>query len=102
MINYTQYLLTTSDTIEAKPYLIKRGIREEQIRKFEIGLNLDKLQTTQFLQAKGFTLQECVSANVTRINDNGPADVFYNRILFPIHDASGNPVGFSARTTQSQ
>jgi DNA primase len=98
MINYTQYLLTTSDTIEAKPYLIKRGIREEQIRKFEIGLNLDKLQTTQFLQAKGFTLQECVSANVTRINDNGPADVFYNRILFPIHDASGNPVGFSART----
>ncbi len=98
MINYTQYLLNTTDTIEAKPYLIKRGIREEQIKKFEIGLNLDKLQTTQFLQAKGFTLQECVSANVTRINDNGPADVFYNRILFPIHDASGNPVGFSART----
>jgi len=98
VINYTQYLLNTNDTIDAKPYLIKRGIREEQIKKFEIGLNLDKLQTTQFLQAKGFTLQECVSANVTRINDNGPSDVFYNRILFPIHDAQGNPVGFSART----
>ena len=48
--------------------------------------------------AKGFTLQECVSANVTRITENGPSDVFYNRILFPIHDASGHPVGFTART----
>lgn len=98
MNNYTQYLLNTNDSINAKPYLIKRGIHEEQIKKFEIGLNLDKAQTTQFLQAKGFTLQECVSANVTRINDNGPSDVFYNRITFPIHDAQGNPVGFSART----
>jgi len=98
MIHYTQYLLNTNDTIQAKPYLIKRGIREDQVKKFEIGLNLDKAQTTNFLQAKGFTLQECVSANVTRINDNGPSDVFYNRILFPIHDPLGNPVGFSART----
>lgn len=98
MINYTQYLLNTNDTMDAKPYLIKRGIHDEQIKKFEIGINLDKSQTTQFLLAKGFTLQECVSANVTRINDNGPSDVFYNRITFPIHDAQGNPVGFSART----
>ena len=98
MINYTQYLLSTQDSIDAKPYLFNRGILENQIKKFEIGLNLDKLQTTQFLQAKGFTLQECISANVTRLNDNGPSDVFYNRILFPIHDAQGNPVGFSART----
>jgi len=98
MIHYTQYLLNTNDTIEAKAYLLKRGIKEDQLKKFEIGLNLDKQQTTAFLQAKGFTLQECISANVTRLNDNGPADVFYNRILFPIHDAQGNPVGFSART----
>lgn len=98
MIHYTQYLLNTNDPIGAKAYLIKRGINEDQIKKFEIGLNLDKAQTTAFLQAKGFSLQECVSANVTRINDNGPSDVFYNRITFPIHDAQGNPVGFSARS----
>ncbi len=98
MIHYTQYLLNTNDTIDAKSYLTKRGIKEDQIKKFEIGINLDKQQTTIFLQAKGFTLQECISANVSRLNDNGPADVFYNRILFPIHDAQGNPVGFSART----
>ena len=98
MINYTQYLLNTQDSINAKQYLMGRGILETQIKKFELGLNLDKLQTTQFLQAKGFTLQECISANVSRLNDNGPSDVFYNRILFPIHDAQGNPVGFSART----
>ncbi len=98
MIHYTQYLLSTNDSIDAKPYLLKRGIKDEQIKKFEIGLNLDKQQTTVFLQAKGFSLQECISANVSRLNDTGPADVFYNRILFPIHDSQGNPVGFSART----
>ena len=28
---------------------------------------------------------------------NGMADVFYNRIIFPIHDKEGNPIAFTAR-----
>ena len=98
MINYTVYVLKSADTQGAKAYLNRRGIDDERLKKFEIGLNQDKNQTSSFLMAKGFTLQECVSANVTRITENGPSDVFYNRILFPIHDASGHPVGFTART----
>ncbi len=98
MINYTAYVLKSSDSIGAKAYLNQRGIDDERIRKFDIGLNLDKNQTSSFLMAKGYTLQECVSANVTRISESGPSDVFYNRILFPIHDATGHPVGFTART----
>lgn len=98
MINYTAYVLKSGDTLGAKAYLNQRGIDDDRIRKFEIGLNLDKNQTTAFLMAKGYSLQECVSANVTRVSDTGPSDVFYNRILFPIHDATGHPVGFTART----
>jgi DNA primase len=98
MINYTQYALKSADTVGAKAYLNQRGIDDERIKRFEIGLNPDKNQTSSFLMAKGFTLQECVSANVTRVSDNGPSDVFFNRILFPIHDPQGHPVGFTART----
>lgn len=97
-INYTQYVLRSADATGAKAYLNQRGIDDERIKRFEIGLNPDKNQTSTFLMAKGFTLQECVSANVTRVSENGPSDVFFNRILFPIHDAQGHPVGFTART----
>lgn len=98
MVNYTQYVLKSADTIGAKTYLSQRGIDDERLKKFEIGLNPDKNQTSTFLMAKGYSLQECVSANVTRVTDNGPSDVFFNRIVFPIHDAQGHPVGFTART----
>ena len=98
MINYTQYVLKSADTLGAKTYLSQRGIDDDRIKKFEIGLNPDKNQSSTFLMAKGYTLQECVSANVTRVSDSGPSDVFYNRVLFPIHDAQGHPVGFTARS----
>jgi DNA primase catalytic core len=39
-----------------------------------------------------------VAVNVARTGSQGVGDVYSNRITFPIHDAHGHPIGFSART----
>ena len=40
---------------------------------------------------------DMIKAGVCRMLSNGMADVFYNRIIFPIHDKEGNPIAFTAR-----
>ena len=38
-----------------------------------------------------------IRSGVCRLLDSGMADIFYNRIIFPIHDREGNPIAFTAR-----
>ncbi|MBQ2506785.1 MAG: toprim domain-containing protein, partial [Erysipelotrichaceae bacterium] len=44
-----------------------------------------------------FKDEDMIKAGVCRMLSNGMADVFYNRIIFPIHDKEGNPIAFTAR-----
>ncbi len=97
-VKYSRYILNTEDASEAKKYLYKRGLDDSIIQKFEIGYNLNNDQSTKFLLAKGFTLEFCVKANISRTNEFGSKDVFNQRIVFPIHNPQGQPVAFTART----
>jgi DNA primase len=97
-VKYTRYILNTEDAIDAKKYLLNRGLDENTIQKFEIGYNLNNDQSTKFLLAKGFDLESCVKTNITRINEFGSKDVFNQRIVFPIHNPQGQVVAFTART----
>jgi len=97
-VQFTHYALNSSAGVDAKLYLTNRGITDAIIDKFEIGYNQDNDEVTKFMQAKGYTVEELVKANVTRINEYGEKDVFASRITFPIHDPQWKPVGFSART----
>lgn len=97
-VKYTRYILNTEDAIDAKKYLMNRGLEENTIQKFEIGYNLNNDQSTKFLLAKGFDLESCVKTNITRINEFGSKDVFNQRIVFPIHNPQGQVVAFTART----
>jgi len=97
-VKYTRYILNTEDAYEAKKYLFKRGLDENSIQKFEVGYNLNNDQSTKYLLAKGFELENCVKSNITRINEFGSKDVFNQRIVFPIHNPQGQVVAFTART----
>jgi DNA primase len=97
-VKYTRYILNTEDAIDAKKYLMNRGLDENTIQKFEIGYNLNNDQSTKFLLAKGFDLESCVKTNISRINEFGSKDVFNQRIVFPIHNPQGQVVAFTART----
>ena len=98
MIAYSTYLLSASKAgEEAMNYLINRGLEKDVIEFFNIGLNPDGNRIYEYLKNHGFADEDMLKAGVCRMLDNGMADVFYNRIIFPIHDKEGNPIAFTAR-----
>lgn len=97
-IDFTMYQLDTPEAIHIKEYLEKRNLNHDVRKVFQIGYNPQNDALTRFLKAKGYQDRDCISANVTRLNESGIHDVFTGRIMFPLHDMYGNPIGFSART----
>ena len=76
----------------------RRGLNGQTlIRRFDIGYNPRNDALTHYLLQKKFNEADLVAANVSRVSANGIHDVFSHRIMIPIHDRNGNPVGFTAR-----
>ena len=98
MVAYSTYLLSGSKLGEkAMKYLENRGISKEEIEYFNIGFNPENNVIYKYLNTQKFTDENIIKAGACRMLDNGMADVFYNRVLFPIHDMYGNPIAFTAR-----
>lgn len=93
-IQYMHYLLFVDN--EAKQYLHKRDISDEFIKKYQLGYADGNLGN--YLKEKGFSYEDMQNAYLIHEGIYGNSDVFKNRIVFPIHDLHGNPVGFTART----
>lgn len=97
-ITYSQYLLCGSKLGEqAMKYLENRGIKKQELEYFDIGFNPENNLMYKYLHNQKFSDEDMIKCGVGRMLDNGMADVFYNRITFPIHDSDGNPIAFTAR-----
>lgn len=82
----------------AKKYLLDRNINDEIIKEFGIGLSLkDREVITNVLLKKGYNYDKLLSSGLVIKNEYGYSDIFYNRIMFPLHDTTGKIVGFSGR-----
>ena len=90
--------LNTKNGVEAKKYLLDRGIDDEIIKEFEIGLSTqNRTSLYDFLTKQGVELQTI--DNIGLINKNGVDiyDTFLNRIMIPIKNINGQVVGFTGR-----
>lgn len=96
--NFATYQLTSQDGIHALQILKDRGYSDAIIKKYKIGLTLRKHKVYNFLKAKGFEDEEMLSVDMIRLGENDIQDVFYDRLMFPIHDQFDNIIAFSART----
>ncbi len=95
------YQQTLIKNAEALNYLKSRGITRDGIRSFQIGYAPDSWEAlTQFLLNKRFTQEELIKAGLASKNARGLRDLFRARIMLPICDNQGRPVGFSARLLQ--
>lgn len=101
-VNYCQYELNSKEGLLYKEYLNKRNIDNKTIEKFQIGYNPKDDKLYLFLSKKGYRDNDIISANLARLTNNGVRDVFFNRIMIPISDVSGNPIGFTARSIDSK
>jgi len=85
---------------DAKEYLLKRGIKEESIKKWRLGYSPDTWQgLSDFLVGRGYTRDEIVRAGLAVQSEKGnnPYDRFRGRIIFPIFDLNSQVIGFTAR-----
>ena len=89
--------LKSKDGKEAKEYLLKRGLDDEVINEFQIGYALSKPDNlSKILLSKGYDENILLETGLANIG-NSLYDLFRDRITFPIHNADGKCVGFSAR-----
>lgn len=82
-------------------YIEKRGVTKETAEKWRIGFVPDEWRTLkEYLLEKGYTEALIKRAGLIKDADGAKSayDVFRNRIMFPITDASGRVVAFSGRT----
>ncbi len=91
---FYQNSIFTSLGKNAINYLNDRKIDKETIKKFGIGLSIQKISLTEYLKSKNYTSLKLNEVGLTNENDN---DIFINRIMFPISDLSGRVVAFSGR-----
>ena len=91
---FYQNNLNSSLGKKAIEYLENRGLDRETIKKFGIGLSLNKSNLTNLLVNKGIKLDKLIELGLSNTMSN---DLFLNRIMFPLYDLSGNVVAFSGR-----
>ncbi|MDB4107167.1 DNA primase [Bacteroidia bacterium] len=88
-----------------KPYLTERGINQQTIDKFQIGLSgTEKSHLLNEGLKNGYTVQQLFDAGlVKKINEDqgiiesNLRDTFIERIVFPIYNVSGKVLGFGGR-----
>ncbi len=91
---YFQNNLSSTNGRKARDYLKKRGIDDNLIKRFEIGLSLvtnDDL--TKLLTSKNYDL---AMLNEIGLSNNNH-DMYVDRIMFPLKDINDRYVGFSGR-----
>ncbi len=95
---YHERLLGDADAGAARGYLRSRGMSGDEVRAFKLGWapsGWDEL--SRALRSKA-SAEVLIDAGLARQNERGGLrDNFHSRVLFPIFDVRGDPVGFGGR-----
>lgn len=92
---YFQNNLKTSAGKEALKYLHDRGISDEIIKDFGIGLSIDDNNSLiSLLTKKNYDIKKLIELGLANDIDH---DTFTRRITFPLWDKDGHITGFSGR-----
>lgn len=89
--------LNTEVGQRAIQYLKTRGLLEDTIKNFSIGLSLDQNMLYTILSKKEYSEKMLLDLGLINQGKDSVYDVFQNRIMFPIHNLEGEVVGFTAR-----
>jgi len=96
---YHELLRTGQHSQHAREYLIDRGLLSQTTHLFQLGYA--KSQRKDLVKAathEGWSIQQLVDVGLIKNEEYGPQDRFWNRILFPIYNERGVPVGFGGRS----
>ncbi len=89
--------INTASGKEAKRYLYNRGITEDIIKEFQVGLALKGKDNLSKILLKKFDDKDIMKSGLVNKNEYGYLDLFYERIMFPLYDLNGQVVAYSGR-----
>ncbi len=90
--------LRTPQGNDARKYLHDRGLNDDIIKDFSIGISLplpDMLY--KLLSSKKIPKADMDVVGLVGEGETGPYDLFRNRIMFPLKSPTGKVIGFTAR-----
>lgn len=94
---YEQQLYTDEGAF-ARDFLKGRGFDKAAAEHFNLGYSPKGWSNlTEHLKAKGFSIDELVTAGLAAHSEKGGYDKFRGRLMWPIKDAGGAVIGFGAR-----
>ena len=108
---YFQKVLLESKSAESvRSYLTKREVSDLSRDEFKLGYAVEAWDALQnFLKKKGYSDEDILNAGliIRRTIESGSSaasgfyDRFRDRLMFPIMDAHGRPIGFGGRTLKT-
>lgn len=96
---YQSFLLSSpsGQAGAARSYLGARNLNIEVAKRWGLGFAPGHGLLVSHLRSKGFSTDEMVRANVAFSGNRGIVDRFFDRVMFPIADASGRIIAFGGR-----
>ncbi len=95
---FQRTLLQGREAAEARTYLAERGITDDSVERFGIGYAPGYPDFLLKRLTKSYAPELLIEAGLVTKDDRGNLrDRFRGRVMFPIHDLSGNAVGFGGR-----
>jgi DNA primase len=95
---YHQRLKKAGDAGPARAYLRGRGYDVDLIDEWKLGFaGVDWDTLAKSLRTAGIDDRAIMDAGLGRRGQHGLYDVFRGRLMFPIHDLRGDPIGFGGR-----
>jgi DNA primase len=101
---YEKQLESSKAGLEAKHYLLSRGLSEQSIKEWRVGYAPDSWHGLgNFLTSSGYQNGEIEKAGLGIRSESGSVhDRFRGRIMFPIFDLNSQVVGFGGRIMQAK
>ena len=96
---YREVFLQAHQAERARSYLTERGFSDETLDRFSIGFAPNTWDAlSKRLRERGFSEGELTAAGLASTSTRGGVyDRFRGRIIIPIRDASGRPIGLGGR-----
>jgi len=100
---FTKSLLTTEEGRSiGLSYFKERGFSDETIEKFQLGYSPDDSHALLNAAKKGqYSIEYLEKAGLIKRSGDSLFDFFRGRVIFPIHNLTGKPIAFGARTLKS-